>query len=254
MMTWSISTSINVLNISLNIPFCSSKREKPRPESNRMKLNNRTKHLATMAMAPLLLASTSQAAFVISAVTDGDLSGGNPKSIILQAVAPVADLTAWGVGSANNGGGSDGQEFTLPAGSAATGDVFVIVPNAPSQDFFANNFVQDFTILFNNSANINGDDAIELFSDGNVVDIFGDINTDGSGEDWEYKDGFAQRLGGGPQAFDLANYSVNNGAFDGMNEQEHVAVFAGAGFTAVPEPSSVLLIGLAGLGLLRRRR
>ena len=219
-----------------------------------MKSNFRTKQLAAVVFAPLLLTSSSQAAFIITAVTDGDLSGGNPKSIMLQAVAPVPDLTAWGVGSANNGGGSDGQEFTLPAGSAASGDVFVIVPNSASQDFFANNFVQNFTILLNGAANINGDDAIELFSDGNVVDTFGDINTDGTGEDWEYKDGFAQRLGGGPQAFDLANYSVNNGAFDGMNEQQHIDVFVGAGFTPIPEPGSALLFGLAGLGFLRRRR
>ena len=58
-------------------------------------------------------------AYVIIAITDGDLSVRKPKSVMLQAVAPVADITAWCVGSANNGGGSDGQEFPLPAGSAA---------------------------------------------------------------------------------------------------------------------------------------
>ena len=79
--------------------------------------------------ASFILTNTSDAYLVIKALTDADLSGGNPKSIILQAEAPISDLSTWGVGSANNGGGSDGQEFTLPAGSAAPGDVFVIVPN-----------------------------------------------------------------------------------------------------------------------------
>ena len=29
---------------------------------------------------------------------------------------------------------------------------------------------------------INGDDAVELFHNGTVIDTFGDINTDGNGE------------------------------------------------------------------------
>ena len=38
-----------------------------------------------------------------------------------------------------------------------------------------------------------GDDAVELFYAGRTVDIYGDIDQDGSGTAWEYKDAFAYR-------------------------------------------------------------
>ena len=219
-----------------------------------MKSNSRTKQLAVGVFAPLLLTSASQAVLLIAGVTDGDLSGGNPKSVILQAAAPVADLSLWGVGSANNGGGTDGQEFTLPAGSLATGDVIVIAANTASFDFFNDNFVQNFTLLQSGSVAINGDDAVELFNDGSVFDVYGDPDTLGDGETWDYTDGFATRIGAGVGAFDQANYASNAFAFDNATEQQHIDVFVAAGFTPIPEPGSVLLFGLAGLGFLRRRR
>ncbi len=219
-----------------------------------MKTKSTTKYLAAAFLAPILLTSTSHAVLVIAGVTDGDLTGGNPKSIILQAAAPVADLSLWGVGSANNGGGSDGQEFTFPAGSAAGGDVFVIAANQDSFDFFANNFVQNFVLFLDGAANINGDDAIEVFNNGSVFDVYGDINMIGDGETWDYTDGFATRIGVGVGAFDQANYNTQVGAFDTLTEQQHIDIFVAAGFTPVPEPAIALYLGFGALAFLRRRR
>merc|ERR1711998_88919 len=42
----------------------------------------------------------------------------------------------------------------------------------------------------------NGDDAIELFYNGAVVETFGDIAVDGSGETWEYLDSWAYKVNG----------------------------------------------------------
>ena len=50
------------------------------------------------------------------------------------------------------------------------------------------NFFGTASNYASSAANINGDDAIELFQNGIVVDVFGDINTGGSGP-WEYMDG-----------------------------------------------------------------
>ena len=55
---------------------------------------------------------------------------------------------------------------------------------------------------------INGDDAIELFQDGNVIDVFGDIS--GSNEPWDYENGWAYRnsaTGPDGSAFSLGSWS-----------------------------------------------
>ena len=219
--------------------------------------------LILVAIISLSLVGRSDAVLVIAGVSDGDLPGGQPRAIFVQAVSPIADLSIWGVGVANNGGGTDGQEFTFPSMSAEAGDVFVLAANANSKSFFENNFSDPFIYFIDNSFVVSGDDAIEVFQDGTVFDVFGDQNTDGTGEVWEYKDGFAIRLPNtNPSSqqggFDESDYLIQNSGFDGRDEIGHVALFAAvADFTPlnpIPEPEVGILALLAAVILLQRRR
>lgn len=126
---------------------------------------------------------------IITGILDGPLPGGLPKAIELYALSNIPDLGIFGFGSANNGGGTDGEEFVF-SGSAMAGDFLYI---ATEELEFTNvfGFAPDFV---SNAAAINGDDAIELFMDGQVIDTFGDIDTDGTGEPWEYLDSWAYRV------------------------------------------------------------
>lgn len=148
---------------------------------------------------------------VITGVIDGPLTGGVPKAIELFVLEDIADLSIYGLGSANNGGGTDGQEFTLPAVSATQGQyIYVASETTGFTSFFG--FAPDYT---NATANINGDDAIELFENAVVVDTFGEINVDGTGQPWDYEDGWAYRVNGtGP---DGATFNLNNWTFSGTN-------------------------------------
>jgi predicted extracellular nuclease/endonuclease I len=154
---------------------------------------------------------------IISGVIDGPLSGGIPKAIELFVVNDIVDLSVCGIGSANNGGGSDGQEFTFDAVSASAGDIiYVASESAGFSAFFG--FAPDYT---SGAAAINGDDAVELFCADEVVDTFGDINTDGSGKAWEYLDGWAYRnanTGPDGSTFVLANWTFSGkNALDGTS-------------------------------------
>ncbi|MEX1192170.1 MAG: DNRLRE domain-containing protein [Brumimicrobium sp.] len=148
---------------------------------------------------------------VLTSVFDGDITGGLPKGIELYAYNYIPDLSEYGVGSANNGGGSDGEEFTFPAVSVQAGTyIYIASESTEFQNFFG--FAPDYT---SNAVNINGDDAIELFKDGSVIDVFGDINVNGSGEPWEYINGWAYRdVSTGP---DGSTFTIGNWSFSGAN-------------------------------------
>lgn len=166
---------------------------------------------------------------VISGVVDGPLTGGIPKAIELYVVNDVADLSAYGVSSANNGGGSTGApEFTLPAVAASAGTyLYVATETTAFTDFFG--FAPDF--VSGSAASINGDDAIELFQNGLVIDVFGEVDVDGSGQPWEYLDGWAYRNDDtGP---DGATFVIGNWRFSGPNALDGET---GNGTAAVPFP------------------
>lgn len=172
----------------------------------------------TVSLSGSVFASLTNA-LRISGVFDV-LDGGSPKGIEIEVLSDIADLSIFGVGSANNGGGTDGEEFTFPAVPALTGDLLYVVGSSQSTDF--NTFFGvSLTPYESSAAFINGDDAIELFENGQVIDVFGIIDCDPNASsspcpEWEYTDGWAYRnTGTGP---DGSTFVLTNWSFSGVGQ------------------------------------
>ena len=174
-------------------------------------------------------------ALVLTAVLDMDLpeAGSTGKAVQVQAMDDIPDLSWYGVGVANNGGGTDGQEYQFPTVSVDSGDVVWLVRDEAA---YANYFGADFgsnglVLAASSDISQNGDDAIELYCNGTVVDLYGDLDVDGTGEAWEYTDSWAFRTCNVDESqrtpsttFDLAQWTLggpnctddseNNDAYD----------------------------------------
>lgn len=148
---------------------------------------------------------------IITGAYDGPLPFGLPKGIELYVVNNIADLSMYGISSANNGTGTTGgAEFTFPAVSATAGSyIYATSDSAGFADFFG--FNADYV---DGSMNINGDDAIELYQGSTVIDVFGDVNVDGTGELWEYLDGWAYSDNGRAAS---ATFNVADWTYSGIN-------------------------------------
>ena len=108
---------------------------------------------------------SSSTCLLLTGVFDGPLPGGLPKGVELSATCAIPDLRRYGLGTANNGKGTDGVEYNLAAGSLRAGDFMYVSSEADKfEEFFG--FAPSAT---SEAIAVNGDDAIELFLDGVVV-------------------------------------------------------------------------------------
>ena len=122
--------------------------------------------------------------------------GSNGKAIHVVANEDISDLSAFGLGVANNGDGSEGMEYTFPAMAVSAGDDILVARSSSDIEVYFGACYGGFEHVFQEGfVNQNGNDAIELFESNTVIETFGDVNVDGTGEDWEYLDSWAYHDG-----------------------------------------------------------
>jgi trimeric autotransporter adhesin len=162
---------------------------------------------------------------IITGVVDGPLSGGLPKAIELYAIKDIYNLGRYGIESANNGGGSAGvPEFVFPQGQfVAAGTRIWISADAPQ---FVSFFGFSPTFI-NNVAQINGDDAIVLYNDGQVIDVFGQVSYPANSPlAWIYEDGWAYRKNSTTN--DGTVFNLSNWNFSGRDALDNAVTNASA--------------------------
>lgn len=154
---------------------------------------------------------------------DGPLTGGHPKVVELYAVNAVADASEYTVELFGNGSPtSTATVHTLPAMSMNAGDRYYITGDSTGfYTFFG--FAADAI----GSTFLNGDDALGLTRNGVLVDAMGQIGVDGTGECWEWLDGWGYRSNGGAPStlFNCADWSWSGiNAMDGETSNATAAV------------------------------
>jgi hypothetical protein len=137
-----------------------------------------------------------QANLELKGITDfiTPLAGSSGKAIYMVATGNIKNLSAYGIGIANNGNGTNGQEYRFPNMSVSSGSQIVVIRDSAALAAYMSSCWSNFTHVFVDSfgvINQNGNDAVELFRVGDVIETFGDINQNGTGQPWEYTGSWA---------------------------------------------------------------
>jgi hypothetical protein len=191
------------------------------------------KKLYFLAVSILFTALSYGQGPIITGIMDGDCPQGTPKVVEIYADGTV-DFSLYTIEKQANSSTSWTDATDLSAIGTIT-DAFVYIyrehPDYPGT------FVAEFPSATNandfsssDAINFNGDDRIRIINTASsaVIDQYGVTDTDGTGTDWEYKDGFGKRNSGTSAnggAFISVNWTNGNGAFDGQGTCQGGAAF-----------------------------
>jgi hypothetical protein len=173
--------------------------------------------LSSLSAAALLaLSGLSSADVLITEIVDATLTGGQPKWLeITNTGSSDVDLSLYSCGNLNNGGTNLGGgsalvlSGTLAAGASTVGAYES--DNGPGGSSFFSVYGVDPDFYFGGGY-INGDDCVALYlgaatgdgTNATLVDVYGVIGTDGTGQTWEHTDSYSYRCGN----------TANGGVFD----------------------------------------
>lgn len=219
------------------------------------------KKLLMAAALSVLLASSAKADLLITGVVDGTQTGGNPKAIELVATSNIADLSDFWILRDTNGtsGGpfTVSSSFNLPSVALSAGDFYYVYGNSDTVTYLESEGFGDTgssTAVLNGVANHNGDDILALSTSINAADVFDAFGLLGQGDTDFAANSYAYRQAGtaanATGVSDAGNFDITSYSDAGLT-----STFGTYAVSAVPEPSSIAVLGLlAGVGMIRRRR
>ena len=135
-------------------------------------------------------------------VLDFSLPGKYFRGFHLKATADIADLSIYSMEtySSSSDRFTANNTYTLSGSASAGDDILFWFSNAENAANIYMNASNIFDVVVDESVNnwngYNGDDPLTLSMNGTVVETYGELGVDGSGEAWEYTDTWAYKVDG----------------------------------------------------------
>ena len=205
--------------------------------------NTLYKFLVLIFLTFLSISAYSQ--LTLTAIIDGDLSGGLPKAVEFYVSEDIADLSIFSIALAANGSPNFGSQWSFPPNQVNEGTFITVTrEQAEFNQYFGVN--ADFEVY--TQTNFNGNDVFGLFKSGVLFDVYGVLDIDGTGQTWEYTDSYAYRnsstvpTGG---TFTESNWTIpGTGEIDGCSTNATCGTVIPMGSYAAPLPIELLNFSL----------